>query len=161
MVWRLSRKDWIAGKGAANRERLHQLVASGATPGVLAYAGDAAVGWCAVAPRDAYPALARSRVLGPVDDRPVWSVSCLFVARSWRRRGLSSKLLQAAVALARDRGATEVEGYPFEPSSQEDPAPFIWTGTPSTYLRAGFVEVARRSPRRPIMRYAIAERERG
>ena len=90
-----------------------------------------------------------------MDDEPVWSVSCLFVARPFRRRGLSVALLNAAAEHARARGAAVVEGYPVEPNSENAPAAFVWTGLASAFLRAGFVEVARRSETRPIMRRVL------
>jgi GNAT superfamily N-acetyltransferase len=156
MVWRLPRKDWVAGKGAKNRRGLRRLVQSGASPGVLAYRGGEPVGWCAVAPRQDYSFLARSRVLKPVDDAPVWSVSCLFIHKDHRRQGLAARLLQAAVALAGRQGARIVEGYPVVPSMHPSPAAFLWTGTPGAFTAAGFKEVARRSPGRPIMRCTVS-----
>jgi len=154
MFWRLSRSRWQAQKGAGNRRAFRRLVASGGTPGILAYAGGRPVGWCAIAPREDYPGLARSRVLKPVDETPVWSVTCLFIAKPYRRRGLSAALLSAAADLARSRGARLVEGYPVEPAATL-PDPFVWTGLASSFRRAGFGEVARRSPTRPIMRKTI------
>jgi GNAT superfamily N-acetyltransferase len=156
MVWRLKNKDWIAGKGSANKRALRQLVASGRKPGILAYHEEVPVAWCAVAPREEYGFLERSRVLARVDDKPVWSVSCLFVARPYRRRGVSVPLLRAATEMARKRGATIVEGYPVEPGVQKSPDPFLWLGVPGSFRKAGFREVARRSPKRPIMRRIFA-----
>jgi GNAT superfamily N-acetyltransferase len=153
MAWRLPARDYREGKGGRNRGALKRLVASGARPGILAYRDGEPIGWCAVAPRCDYAALARSRVLAPVDDAPVWSISCLFVRRSERRSGLSAGLLRAAVEFAAKRGAGIVEGYPVEPAMQRTPDPFLWTGVPSAFRRAGFVEAARRSPTRPIMRF--------
>jgi GNAT superfamily N-acetyltransferase len=155
MVWRLPRKQWEAQKGAGNREALRALVEGGETPGLLGYQGGRPVGWCAVAPRPSYPALGRSRVLAPVDDEPVWSVSCLFVDKGHRRKGVSVRLLRAAVEFVRGRGGRVVEGYPVEPAQESAPAAFVWTGLASAFLAAGFVEVARRSPTRPIMRRVL------
>jgi len=152
MLWRLPRKDWEAGQGEGNRRALRKLVRGGAEPGVLAYRDGEPIGWCAVAPRADYPALARSRVLEPVDDRPVWSVACLFVARPHRRCGVSARLLEAAVVHAGRHGATIVEGYPTVPSTDRAPDAFLWTGTAAAFEWAGFREVARRSPTRPIVR---------
>lgn len=161
MVWRLRRKDWESGKGAGNRRAFKKIVESGARPGILAYDGRDPVAWCAVAPREAYPVLSRSRVLKPVDGQPVWSVSCLFVLKPYRRQGLSVRLLQEAVAFAAKCGARIVEGYPVQPTMEKTPDPFIWTGTPSAFQRAGFDEILRRSKTRPIMRYVIhASRDR-
>jgi GNAT superfamily N-acetyltransferase len=152
MVWRLRRADFVNGKGEGNRRAFQAVVAAGDPPGVLAYHGEERVGWCAVAPREAYPALGRSRVCAPVDDRPVWSISCLFVARPYRRRGVSARLLAEAARFAVERGARVVEGYPVDPKQATAPAAFVWTGLPSAFRRAGFREVLRRSPTRPIMR---------
>jgi GNAT superfamily N-acetyltransferase len=127
-------------------------VRDGPAPGVLAYAEEEPVGWCAVAPRQVYVRLQKSRVLAPVDDRPVWSISCLFVARPYRRQGVSVRLIRAATEFARGQGAEVVEAYPVVPYTDAMPAAFAWTGTVSAYERAGFREAARHSDARPIMR---------
>jgi GNAT superfamily N-acetyltransferase len=152
MWWRLNRTEWNRGKGEGNRKAFHKLVRSGAEPGVLAYVGSEPVGWCAVAPRQQYPALSRSRILKPVDNQPVWSVTCFFIARGFRHQGLSAKLLEAAVDFARARGAKIVEGYPHD-AKKATADVFVYTGLVSAFRKAGFKEVARRSKIRPIMRH--------
>jgi len=152
MTWRLPRAEWEAGKPAGNKQAFCSLVEDDAQPGVLAYQGNEPIGWCAVAPRDVYIRLRNSRVLAPVDERPVWSISCLFIAKPFRRQGLSVKLIKAAVEFARSKGATAVEAYPIVPYSESMPSAFGWTGILSAYERAGFQEAARRSDARPIMR---------
>jgi len=151
MWWRLSRAEWDRGKGEGNRKAFRKLVRSGAEPGVLAYADGEPVGWCAIAPRQRYPKLNSSRILRPVDDQPVWSVTCFYVARSFRHQGLSTSLLKAAVDFARARGAKIVEGYPHE-TRKMAPDVFVYTGLVSAFCKAGFKEVTRRSKARPIMR---------
>jgi GNAT superfamily N-acetyltransferase len=155
MFWRLPRKEFEKNKGSKNRQLLKKIVSKEPPPGILAYAGDEIVGWCAVAPRTEYVALENSRILKPVDDAPVWSISCLFVKKHFRRRGISSHLLKAAVNLAKEYGAKIVEGYPAEPVNDAVPDPFLWHGIASSFTRAGFEEVLRRSPTRPIMRRRI------
>ena len=155
MAWRLARRQWEEGKGAANKRRLKRLVEKGDRPGVLGYAQGRPVAWCAVAPREDYPVLSRSRVLKPVDDTPVWSISCLFVLKPYRRRGISARMIEAAAGFAARRGARVVEGYPIRPTMKKTPDPFIWLGTPSAFRKAGFHEVARRSENRPIMRREV------
>ena len=153
MAWRLEPRAWVAGKGAGNRRAFRRLVTGGRRPGIIACLDREPIAWCAIAPRRDYPRLERSRVLAPVDDRPVWSISCLFVARPYRRHGVSVRLLRAAAEMAMARGARLVEGYPQQPATAKAPDPFIWTGTASAFRTAGFAEVARRSPNRPIMRF--------
>ncbi len=157
MWWRQTRAEFDRMKGEANRQAMKALVESGHVPGILAYSGGKPVGWCSVAPREEFSALARSRVLRPVDDRPVWSVVCFFVDKAYRRQGLTVALLRAAVGYAAAHGATIVEGYPAEPKKPDTPALFVYMGTVSAFRKAGFVEVARGSPSRPIMRYRIGQ----
>jgi GNAT superfamily N-acetyltransferase len=150
--WRLPRAEWVRGKSGGNRRALRQLTKQPIAPGLLAYRDGQAVGWCALAPRSDYPRLARSRVLKPVDDQPVWSVTCFFVGRRYRRQGITVALLKAAVEFAQQNGGQIVEGYPTEPK-KEQPDAFVYTGLASAFRQAGFKEVARRSTSRPIMRF--------
>lgn len=152
MLWRCSRAEFEANKGAGNKRAMKKIVLDDREPGLLAYDGDEAVGWCAIAPRSEYPALQRSRVLKSIDDVPVWSVSCLFVKKSHRRKGVSVAMLEAAVEFVAERGGEMVEGYPVEPKTDRMPDAFAWTGLASTFLKAGFVEHHRGSETRPIMR---------
>jgi GNAT superfamily N-acetyltransferase len=159
MWWRLSRAAWTRGKGAGNQRALRHLVKSGAEPGLLAYADGRAVGWCALAPRQDYPALGRSRVLKPVDDQPVWSVTCFFVQREYRNQGVTRALLEAAARLVRKKGGRIIEGYPVAPRKGRLPDVFAFTGLAGAFVKAGFEEVARRSATRPIMRRVVASRK--
>ena len=154
MWWRFKRSEYNKKKGAGNKLAFQKIVEAGAPLGVLAYIGGKAVGWCAIAPRRDYPVLEQSRILKPVDDLPVWSVTCFFVPRQYRRKGLTTKLLVAAVEYARKHGAKAVEGYPQDPRDTTMIEAFAWTGFASAFKRAGFKEVARRSPTRPVMRIA-------
>jgi GNAT superfamily N-acetyltransferase len=155
MWWRLTRKDWEARRGASNKRAFKRLVTRGDVPGLLAYAGREPVGWCAVEPRAAYPTLQRSPVLKPVDDQPVWAITCLFVARAWRRQGVSVKLIKAAADHAAKHGATIVEGYPKALRKKSVPDPDVFMGLPGAFEAAGFREVLRRTATRPIMRYRV------
>jgi len=155
MWWRLDASPFRQRRGDGNRRALRRIVGGDLPPGVLAYSGDEAVGWCAIAPRADYPRLKASRILKPIDDEPVWSVSCFFVARPYRRRGVTAALLRAALVFARSRGAQIVEGYPIEPRQGRLADPFAWTGFASAFRAAGFEEVARRSETRPMMRIRL------
>ena len=151
MNWRLTSKEFEARKGPANKRAMKKIVMSGNVPGILAYLGSEPIGWCSVAPREQFPRLERSRNLKPVDDKQVWSVVCLFIAKPYRAQGVSVELLKAAVKHVRKQGGEIVEGYPVEPDDKW-PDAFAWTGVTSAFVKAGFEEVLRRSPSRPIMR---------
>jgi len=155
MYWRLTRSQHDQQQGELNRRSIKALVDSGNIPGILAYVDDEPVGWCSIAPRQEFATLARSRILKPVDDQPVWSVVCFFVTRKYRRQGLTIQLLNAAVEYAASKGATIIEGYPVEPKEGKAPDVFVFTGLSSAFQQAGFKEVLRRSETRPIMRYYV------
>jgi len=155
MCWRLPRKQFEKAKGEGNRQSLFRIVEQGPPPGILAYLDGKPAAWCAVAPRAEYPALERSRVWKRVDEQPVWSISCFLVAKPYRSKGITVALLRGAAEFARERGAAIVEGYPVEPAKGRMADVFVWTGLASAFRRAGFEEVARRSPTKPVMRLRV------
>ena len=157
MFWRLTRKEFESQKGAGNRKAMKAIIDSGKTPGVLAFSQGQPVAWCSVAPRKHFPALERSRILKPVDDLPVWSISCLFVDKQFRRKGVSTRIIKAAVDHVKKKGGRVVEAYPVEPKKDKMPDAFAWTGLATAYTKVGFKECARRSETRPIMRFYIED----
>lgn len=140
MFWRVRSKAWSFSNAAESRDGLHRLVDEkrDPAPGLLAYEAGRAVGWVSVGPRGDYGRLVHSRVRPPIDDRPVWSIVCFVVSRTARRRGLTTLLLDAAVAYARERGAPVLEAYPVRPAKDRIPAAVGYTGLLSTFEAAGF-----------------------
>ena len=134
-----------------NRLALQELIAGGHESGLLAYADGKPVGWAALSPRAEYSRLQRSPVNKPVDEAEVWSVTCFVVDKQHRKRGVAGALLVAAINRAREAGATTLEGYPVAPEAEMADTE-VWHGVESMFLDAGFTEVARRKPRRPIYR---------
>ena len=154
MWYRKSAKQFSADKYEPNRRDFQLLVNTLAVPpGLLGYVDGQPVAWIAIAPREQYPRLENSRILKRVDDLPVWSISCLFIAKEHRNQGLSAKMVDAAAHFAFGHGAPAVEGYPHDIKKGERQADtFVWTGLLGGFLKAGFKEVERRSPKRPIVR---------
>jgi GNAT superfamily N-acetyltransferase len=151
MYWRIG-SAYRQRPRERNRAAFRRIVKRGPPPGLLAFDGDLAVGWCQVTPRDALPWLDRARALGRVDAVGVWSLSCLYVRKGYRKRGLTSALISAALKAAKRANAPALEAYPLDrrltPSTS-------FTGYASTFARAGFKTVARRVPPRPIMRHDL------
>jgi GNAT superfamily N-acetyltransferase len=156
MWWRIKRAEFDRNHGEANRLAMEAIIRGGQVPGLLAYLEGEPVGWCSVAPRDAFPVLDRSPVLKRIDNRPVWSIVCFYVARKYRRCGLSGLLIQAAVEYARSRGGKIVEAYPVDPRAGKVDSGGAFTGLIDTFRKAGFTEAARRSKRRVIMRLPLS-----
>ncbi len=154
MYWKLRGKAYEDARGYETRQMHKSIVDAGTVTGLLAYLQGEVVGWVAVEPRSAYARLAYSRTLKAVDDQEVWSVTCFFVSKRYRRRGISVELLSAAVEYVRSQGGRIVEGYPIVANENAAPAT-LFTGTETIFKRAGFNEVVRHTPMRPIFRYII------
>ena len=154
MFWKLRGKSFEESKGYTARQMHKSIIDSGTVTGLLAYMDGEVVGWVAVEPRSAYEKLAHSRALKPVDDKEVWSVTCFYVAKKYRKQGIAIGLLKGAVDYVKRQGGKIVEGYPVD-AQRDMPAPFIYTGTASAFQQAGFKEVARNTPTRPIFRFVI------
>lgn len=152
--WYLPNADFKAGWGEANRAPLERLVQDGKEPGLLAYVGGEPAGWVSVAPRRAFDRLNRSRNFAPLDEKDVWAVNCFVVAPPFRRRGLVTQLAAAAADFAIGKGAEGVEAYPIEPGPRSG-AGDLYLGTPRAFVAAGYREVARPLPRRPVMRRMV------
>jgi ribosomal protein S18 acetylase RimI-like enzyme len=139
---------------AHRRAQLRALAAADPPVGLIAYRGKVPVGWLAVAPREQFLKLRRSSVMKPVDERPVWSIVCFVVPPAYRHQGVATALLAAAGSHARQYGATLLEAYPVD-KAERGADEWLWFGAKSMYDKAGFVEVARRKPERPVVRLAL------
>ena len=136
---------------AAHKAQLKALVDASRPPGLIGYRNGVPVGWVSLGPRGDFAKLARSPVMKPVDDLPVWSVVCFVVPAEHRGTGVAQALLEGAVRYAKRHGVRLLEAYPVDKAARAaDDA--IWFGAKSMYDKAGFVEVARRRPHRPIVR---------
>jgi GNAT superfamily N-acetyltransferase len=153
MYWRLG-AAYHRRPRAENKAAFRRLAKRGPPPGLLAFDGDRAVGWCQLTPRAALPWLDRGPRFPPVDDRPVWSLSCFYVRRGYRRRGVTAALIAAALTAAKRAKAPALEAYPVDIGALGSTSN-LYTGIASTFARAGFKVVARRAPHRPIMRHDL------
>jgi GNAT superfamily N-acetyltransferase len=142
-------------RAKANRAALKALVNAGNPPGLIGYRGKVPVGWVSIGPREEYIRLKRSPVAKPVDEKPVWSIVCFVVPSEHRGQGVASAILKGAIAYAKKQGAKLVEAYPVDrPTQSKDDT--MWFGAKSMYDKAGFKEVARRKPQRPVVRIKLA-----
>jgi GNAT superfamily N-acetyltransferase len=139
----------------ASKAALKALAGADPPPGLIGYRGKVPVGWISLGPRSDYAKLARSPVMKPVDDKPVWSIVCFVVPSEHRHQGVAKALLQGAIAYAKRRGATLLEAYPVDKPGRVDDQ-WLWFGTKAMFDQAGFEEVARRKPERPVVRLRLA-----
>lgn len=159
MWWRTTRSQFEQQHGEGNRLAMKGIVNSGEIPGILLYSKGEPVGWCSVAPRERYASLKRSHVLKRLDQTPVWSVVCFYVAKGHRNQGVMERLIRAAIEYVQQEGGRVVEAYPTQPKSGSLPPVSSFMGVPSVFEKAGFVECKRPSKSKVIMRYFIEDQE--
>ncbi|WP_367771723.1 GNAT family N-acetyltransferase [Flavobacterium sp. WC2421] len=156
MYYRLKKSDFDEGKcNDGNKEAMKELVWDNQPTGILAFYEDIPIAWCAFAPREDFSKLARSRVHKPIDDKLVWSIPCTFIAKKFRRHGVSVALLKGIANYAKTVGIKILEAYPTIPTQEKLPDSFAWIGLYKSFERAGFEIVDRTSKNRPMVRYYI------
>lgn len=144
-----------------NREALRREISTAKIePGLIAYLDATPAGWTRVMPRSALPGVLANRALRRVlpDDDGAWWVTCFAVDQRHRNSGVATALLDAAVAHARRHGATAVEGHPVDTdalAAARVSGSALFTGTMSSFVAAGFTEIARTYPSRPVMRLVL------
>jgi GNAT superfamily N-acetyltransferase len=153
---RLSSKEFSENKYDSNKQLMKNLVNANKPTGLMAIYKNKPVGWIALAPREDYTRIERSRALKRIDDKPVWSITCFFVKKEFRKMGLSQLLIKGAVAYAKKNKIKTLEAYPFIPYSDKVPAPFLWFGVLSAFINSGFKVVQQNGKSRAIVRLDIA-----
>lgn len=136
------------------KSALKKLAMDDPPPGLIAYRGKEPVGWISLGPREEFAKLATSPVMKPVDETPVWSIICFVVPTAHRGQGIAHELLRGVIAYARKRKIKTLESYPIDKSEPSTPMS-MWFGAASMFAKAGFKEVARRKPTRPVMRLTL------
>jgi len=153
MYWRLGPR-YHERPREKNRTEFRSLVKRGPPPGLIAFDGETAVGWCQLTPRSALPYLDEARMTRRVDEVPVWAVSCFYIRRGYRNCGVTTALIDAALRAAKRNGAPALEAYPVD-TAKPGATSNLYTGVASTFVRAGFEPVAWRAPHRPVMRHRL------
>ena len=159
MYYRVSGKGDLTrpseGQRRSSKDALKALAKQDPPPGLIGYRGRTTVGWIALGPREDYAKLAKSPVMKPVDEQPVWSIVCFVVPSEFRRQGVARELLAGAIRYAGKRGVKLLEAYPVD-KAEPSAADASWFGSKRMFDQAGFDEVARRRPDRPVVRLRIA-----
>jgi GNAT superfamily N-acetyltransferase len=154
MYFRLRPQEFVDGKtDGGNKQKMHDLVLAGKPTGLLGFHEGKPIGWCSFAPREDFRKIEASRVHKRIDDRKVWSVTCFFIDKSYRRSGVSVAMLKGLIAYARQEGIGVIEAYPTIPTKEPLPDSFAWIGLYKSFERAGFEVVDRTSKHRPMVRY--------
>lgn len=142
------------------RDAMLETIRSGPPPGMLAYRDNLPIGWMRIGPRAAVPEwnnTGRSSTPlpdAPAEDPSVWAISCFFVTTRQRGTGLSHAFVSAGIDHARSCGARLIEASPMD-HAKTSKSVGLFVGSTSVFAKAGFVEVARGKPGRPLMRLML------
>ena len=158
MYYRLTKADFKDGKSEdGNKLAMKSIVWNDKPAGVLGFYEDQPIAWCAFAPREDFVKLENSRVHKRIDDQPVWSISCLFIHKEFRKLGVAAQLLEAVTRFAKENGIGIIEAYPAIPTQEKLPDSFLWIGVYKSFESAGFQIVDQTSKNRPMVRYYTEE----
>ncbi|PJA99352.1 MAG: GNAT family N-acetyltransferase [Ignavibacteriales bacterium CG_4_9_14_3_um_filter_30_11] len=154
MSFRLKKQDFEEGKeNDGNKSAMKKLVWSNKPTGMLGFYDEQAIAWCAFAPRENFLKIENSRVHKRIDNKPVWSISCFFIDKKFRRQGVSVEFLKAIIKYAQKKKIKIIEAYPTIPTQEKLPDAFAWIGLYKSFEREGFEIVDRTSKSRPMVRY--------
>ena len=157
MYYRLPKPEFIEGKlDDGNKIAMKELVWSGAPTGLLGLYEGKAIAWCAFSPREDFTKMEKSRVHKRIDDEHIWSVTCFFIDKDFRRMGVSVALLKGLIVYAKKQKIKIIEAYPTIPTQPTLPDSFAWIGLYKSFERAGFKIVDHTSKSRPMVRYYVS-----
>jgi len=155
MYFRLPYKIFQENKPNGNKKMMKNLVNKGTPQGLIASMNSEPVGWIAMAPREDYIKIENSRVFKRIDEQPVWSITCFFVRKEYRHKGLSQQLIKGAVDFAKKKKIKILEAYPAIPYAEKVPHPFLWVGVLSSFVKNGFTIVRQQSKSRAMVRIEL------
>ena len=156
MYFRLKKQEFLEGKeNDENKDVMKKLVWDNQPTGMLGFYEGEAIAWCAFAPRENFLKVENSRVHKRIDDKPVWSIPCFFIEKSFRKQGVSVELLKAVIKYAKKKKIKIIEAYPSIPTQELLPDGFAWIGLYKSFEQAGFKIVDKTSKYRPMVRYYL------
>ena len=146
------------GQGAeANRALKKRYVEQCAAHAALVVDGDEAVAWAEYGTPAELPSIHHCKQYdAEADLTPDYRVTCIFVDKRYRRRGLAETALLGAVDLISQAGGGVVEGDPHVPGEGKMSSSFLYNGTGAMYERCGFDFVRSKGMKNTVMRRTVA-----
>jgi GNAT superfamily N-acetyltransferase len=129
---------------AQNRSEKERRVRDGQAHAALVYDGEAAVGWCQFGPTGELPRIKHARAYREgLTELPDWRITCFFVDRDYRGKGVAAAALAGALAEIARLGGGAVESYPQEVEGRRVSGSFLHNATVSLFERHGFQRARR------------------
>ncbi len=155
MYWRQRSSDFSKNKNEPNKKLLRKLVDEKKELGLIFYMNDEPVAWCSVSPREELYRIQNSRTFKPADDKPAWSIVCLFIKKNYRKQGLSVQIIKSVIEYCKTKNVKILEAYPAIPYASKIPDSFAWTGFESAFLKAGFINIPVQTKSKAYMRFYL------
>jgi GNAT superfamily N-acetyltransferase len=122
-----------------NRSLKEQLVRAGKAHAALVFDGDLAVAWCQYGGPAELPNINhRKEYEATSKQAPDYRLTCFFVDKKYRRRGVAGVALQGALELIAQAGGGVVEAYPQDTEGKKVSASHLYSATRSLFADAGF-----------------------
>jgi GNAT superfamily N-acetyltransferase len=146
MVWRMNKEELKQNNSTCRKEFIKRRIWENIPVGILGYFEDKPVAWCSIAPRETH-----ERLGGDEQLKNVWSISCFYIKRQFRGKGLTAILIEEAKKYAKENGAEYVEAYPV----RQDSPSYRFMGYTERFEKFGFKFVKMAGTRRHVMIYKI------
>ena len=143
-----------------NRKDKRALVEKGKSHAILVYDNEIPIGWCQYGAKEELPRIDAGRgyrKVGPLaGDEKLWRITCFFVDRDYRGKGVAKLALNAALESITRQGGGIVEAYPVISEKMAAVAEWRWFGTPSMFKKEGFERIAPLGTSMILMRKTIS-----
>jgi GNAT superfamily N-acetyltransferase len=156
MYWRQKSTDFKKNKDEPNKKLFRQLVDEKKELGLIFYVNNEPAAWCSVSPREEIYRVENSRSFKPVDDKPAWSIVCIFINKNYRKQGLSVHIIKSVIEYCKTKNVKILEAYPAIPYASNIPDSFAWTGFESAFKKAGFINIPVQTKSKAYMRFYIS-----
>ncbi len=131
-------------RGSHRRALKERKVKEGSTHAALVFDGDRCVGWCQFGPPDELPRIKHLRVYtAGLETLPQWRITCFFVDKDYRGKGVASAALAGALKLIAELGGGSVESYPEDVENREVSGSFLYNSRMAMFERQGFKRTRR------------------
>jgi GNAT superfamily N-acetyltransferase len=132
-----------------------RLVEDGRAHAALVFEGELCVAWCQYGPPQELPNIYHKKEVESKMTLPDWRITCFFVDRDYRKKGLSFFALNGALELIKNSGGGVVESYPQDTQGRKISNSFLYNGTREIFEKAGFNYEGKKGKNHCIMRKTI------
>jgi GNAT superfamily N-acetyltransferase len=139
----------------ATKAYKERLVKEDSAHAALLFVGDTCVAWCQFGPPQELPNIYHRKEVESKMTLPDWRITCIFVDRDYRKKGLSFVALNGALELIKNSGGGVVESYPQDTEGRKISNSFLYNGTKEIFEKAGFTYEGKKGKNHCIMRITL------